>query len=96
MQKNDIICAKCTAIGGNYYMLRIYICPKCYNFRMVSRKPDAICFHCGSTLDRCNVSYVDFMNMTEEDRNRFKEDYKNRIMTYKEKLETVFIDKKTK
>ena len=25
-------------------MLRIFICPKCYNYRIVSRKPDAICF----------------------------------------------------
>lgn len=73
-------------------MLRIYICPKCYNFRMVSRKPDAICFHCGSTLDRCNVTYVDFMNMTEEERNHFKEDYKKRIMKYREKMDTLYHD----
>lgn len=74
-------------------MLRIYICPKCYNFRMVSRKPDAICFHCGTALDKCDVEYIDFMNMTEEERNSYKENYIHRMKLYKEKMNTMLQDR---
>lgn len=70
-------------------MLRIYICPECYNFRMVSRKPDAVCFHCGTTLNKCNLEYGDFMNMTVEDRTSYKEDYKKRMTLYQEKLDVI-------
>lgn len=68
-------------------MLRIYICPKCYNFRMVSRKPDAICFHCGTVLDQCDIDYSEYINMTEEQRNKYKEQYQNRMKAYYEKME---------
>ena len=71
-------------------MLRIYICPKCYNFRMVSRKPDAVCFHCGSTLEKCELQYVEFMEMTELERNTYRENYKNRLQLYQEKMEAIF------
>jgi hypothetical protein len=67
-------------------MLRIYICPKCYNFRMVSRKPDAICFHCGMNLVQCDLEYITYMNMTEEERNTYKENFKKRMMLYNEKI----------
>ncbi len=67
-------------------MLRIYICPKCYNFRMVSRKPDAICFHCGTTLMNCDVKYETYINMSEEERNRLKDDFKLRMAAYNEKM----------
>jgi hypothetical protein len=67
-------------------MLRIYICPKCFNIRMVSRKPDAICFHCGSTLNKCDLEYGAYMNMTEIDRNTYKENYKNRMLLYNDKM----------
>ncbi len=70
-------------------MLRIYICPKCYNFRMVSRKPDAICFHCGSHLDRCELEYVEFMDMAESERNTYREAYKKRIQEYRDKMEAL-------
>ena len=61
-------------------MLRIYICPSCYNLRMVSRKPDAICFHCGTTLELINVDYETYVNMTEEERFNLKNDYKLKMM----------------
>ncbi len=70
-------------------MLRIYICPKCYNYRMVSRKPDAICLHCGATLDKCEVDYTEFVNMTDSDRMKYKENYKKRMMLYNSKLRPV-------
>ncbi|MBP1756520.1 MAG: hypothetical protein H6Q59_2918 [Firmicutes bacterium] len=60
-------------------MLRIYICPNCYNFRMVSRKPDAICFHCGTVLESCDVNYDTYMNMSEADRSELKNKYKIRM-----------------
>ena len=74
-------------------MLRIYICPKCYNFRMVSRKPDAMCFHCGTNLEQCDLEYTEYINMTEEQRNQYREDYKNRMMMYREKMDEVLKEK---
>lgn len=73
-------------VGGMNNMLRIYICPQCYNFRMVSRKPDATCFHCGAMLEKSTIDYTTYMNMTEEDRNVFKENYKKRVTMYREKF----------
>lgn len=67
-------------------MLKIYICPQCFNFRIVSRKPDAICFHCGMTLQQCELEYVTYMNMTEDERNEYRNNLKNRILMYRDKL----------
>jgi hypothetical protein len=53
---------------------------------MVSRKPDAVCFHCGTILEQCDLEYVDYMNMTENERNDYKQNFKNRLTTYNEKL----------
>ncbi|MBB2182835.1 hypothetical protein H0486_08100 [Lachnospiraceae bacterium MD1] len=74
-------------------MLKIFICPQCYNFRIVSRKPDATCFHCGSSLNKCNLEYIEYMNMSEEERISFKEDYKKRMKLYKDKLDHMLQDK---
>lgn len=57
-------------------MLKIYICPKCHNFRMVSRRPDAICLHCGAVLEQSNLDYRTYMNMTDEERSIYKSNYK--------------------
>lgn len=67
-------------------MLRIYICPKCYNFRMVSKKPDAVCLHCGNILDKIDIDYVDYINMTQSKRNELRENYKKRMLIYDSKL----------
>ena len=53
---------------------------------MVSRKPDAVCFHCGAALDQSELEYGTFMNMTEYDRNEYKEGYKKRMMLYSDKI----------
>lgn len=73
-------------------MLRIYICPKCYNYRMVSRKPDAICFHCGSILERCDIEYMDYMKMSEDERNTYKDNFIKRMKLYQEKMDDVLND----
>lgn len=70
-------------------MLRIYICPKCFNFRLVSRKPSAVCFHCGTKLENSDLEYKTYMNMTEIERKEYKQNYINRIKLYQEKLETL-------
>jgi hypothetical protein len=61
---------------------------------MVSRKPDAVCFHCGSTLDKCDVNYETFMNMAEEDRIKLKNNYKLRMMQYHNKLNECYQEQK--
>ncbi len=74
-------------------MLRIYICPKCYNFRIVSRKPDAVCFHCGTLLEKSELEYVTYMNMTQEQRDDFRQQYINRLMAYQEQFDSLFAAK---
>jgi hypothetical protein len=71
-------------------MLRIYICPQCYNFRMVSRKPDAICFHCGYSLVKCDMEYSQYMDMTELERTEYKEKFIARMQQYSRKLDSLF------
>lgn len=73
-------------------MLKIYICPKCFNIRMVSRKPDAICFHCGSMLEQSGLDYGAYMNMTEIERSEYKESYKSRMKMYGEKILDIYSD----
>ena len=73
-------------------MLKIFICPKCYNFRMVSRNPAAVCLHCGTHLDHSELQYAEFMDMSEEQRELFKEKYKKRLMLYREKLDALLIE----
>ena len=53
---------------------------------MVSRRPDAICFHCGTNLEQCDLDYGTYMNMTENERFEYKDKYKKRIVAYSEKL----------
>jgi hypothetical protein len=68
-------------------MLRIYICPQCYNFRMVSRKPYAICFHCGSRLEKSELEYDDYIEMTEKERHTYRVNYRKRLELYRMKLD---------
>lgn len=75
-------------------MIRIFICPKCYNFRMVSRRPDAICFHCGAKLEKTDIDYSKYIYMDEQERNTYRENYKKRILTYNEKLNKMFQENK--
>lgn len=53
---------------------------------MVSRKPAAICFHCGAKLEKTDLDYNDYIRMTEQDRSTYRENYKKRILKYHEKL----------
>jgi hypothetical protein len=60
----------------------------------VSRKPDAICFHCGTTLDKCELKYVTYMNMAEEERNTFRENYIARMSLYQNKVNDLYRENK--
>jgi len=53
---------------------------------MVSKRPDAICLHCGNELDICDIAYIDYINMNQKKRNEFRENYKKRVMLYAEKM----------
>jgi hypothetical protein len=37
-------------------------------------------------LQRCDLDYTDYINMSEEERNKFRDNLKNRIIAYEEKL----------
>ena len=71
-------------------MIKIFICPKCYNFRMVSRKPSAECYHCDAHLVKTELEYTTYMDMSEGERNNFKENFKNRMLSYNDKLRDLF------
>lgn len=75
-------------------MLHIYICPKCFNYRIVSRNPDAVCFHCGAILFRSEIDYTEYIGMSEQDRLKYKEKFINRMMIYKKELETMLTEHK--
>lgn len=73
-------------------MLRIFICPECYNFRIVSRKPDAICFHCGARLHKSGLDYVDFIDMSIPERLKYKEKFIERMKTIKDKMDNMLTE----
>lgn len=60
-------------------MLKIYICPNCYNVRMVSKKTNAVCLHCDQELKACDISYDKYTKLDNEERQEYK-------MTWKQKL----------
>ena len=74
-------------------MLHIFLCPKCFNYRIVSRKPDAICFHCGARLHKSDIDYVEYIDMSEQERAKYKEDFINRMNVYQDKVDTIFTDR---
>jgi hypothetical protein len=53
---------------------------------MVSRKPDAICFHCGMKLEQCDLDYGTYMNMNEDDRDLYKDNFIKRMIAYHGKV----------
>lgn len=79
-------------MGGCHNMLRIFICPKCYNYRIVSRKPDAICFHCGETLHKSDLDYVEYIDMSEQERAKYKENFIKRMKAFQEKIDTMLTE----
>ena len=53
-------------------MMKVYICPECGWMRMVSRRKDVECHHCGfSQMALTNLTMVRFTEMDEAQR----EDY---------------------
>ena len=56
-------------------MIKIFICPKCVNYRIFSRKPYAICLHCGATLHNSEIDYIAYSDMSEEERANYKQKF---------------------
>jgi hypothetical protein len=54
---------------------------------MVSRKPYAICFHCGSRLEKSELEYDDYIEMTEKERHTYRVNYRKRLELYRMKLD---------
>ena len=77
-------------------MLHIFICPKCFNFRIVSRKPDAICFHCGARLYKSDIDYIEYIDMSEQERDKYKESFINRMKLYQDKTDSVLREQNIK
>ena len=77
-------------------MLHIFLCPKCFNYRIVSRKPDPICFHCGATLLKSDINYVEYIDMSKQERESYKEKFINRMKMYQENIETILTEPEKK
>mgnify|MGYP000894996536 CR=1 FL=1 len=77
-------------------MLTIFICPKCFNYRIVSRKPDASCFHCGAALHKSDIKFVDYVNMSVEERITYKENFIKRLKHYKECTDNILTEQELK
>ena len=52
-------------------MLKIYICPRCYNIRMVSKKTNAVCLHCNQQLKQCDISYEKYTTLDDGERKEY-------------------------
>lgn len=59
-------------------MLKIFICPECYNIRMVSKRPNAICLHCNKPLLECDLDYSEYIMLSTEERELYKEVFKEK------------------
>ena len=59
-------------------MLKIFICPECYNIRMVSKRPNAVCLHCNEPLLACDLDYSEYILLTPEEREMYKAVYKEK------------------
>jgi hypothetical protein len=70
-------------------MLHIFLCPKCFNYRIVSRNPDAICFHCGARLHKSDIDYVEYIDMSEKEREKYKQEFAKRMMAFQKKVDTM-------
>lgn len=79
--------------GSN--MLQIFICPKCFNYRIVSRKPEAFCFHCGVKLFNSGIGYNEYTEMSEKERERYKQRFINRMLRYQDKIASMFKEEDT-
>jgi len=77
-------------------MLRIFICPKCFNYRIVSRKPDATCFHCGARLYKSDLDYVDYIEMSMAERLKFKEKFIERMKLIKDNMDNYYTEQEMK
>lgn len=60
-------------------MLKIYICPNCYNIRMVSKKTNAICLHCDQALKPCDISYDMYTKLDDKERQDYKDGFLKRL-----------------
>jgi len=81
---------------GSNNMLTIFICPKCYNYRIVSRKPDATCFHCGAMLHRSDIDFIEFTDMSEQERSDYKQKFIQRMKIYKDNTENLLAEQEVK
>ncbi|CRZ34506.1 hypothetical protein DFR55_101271 [Herbinix hemicellulosilytica] len=77
-------------------MLRIFICPKCFNYRIVSRKPDATCFHCGARLYKSDLDYVDYIEMSMAERLKYKEKFIERMKLIKDNMDNYYTEQEMK
>ena len=60
-------------------MLKIFICPECYNIRMVSKRPHAICLHCNKALIECDMEYDKYIKLSEVERESVKKTWKEKL-----------------
>ena len=49
-------------------MMHIYVCEKCKKAYMVSRRKQASCRCCGGRMTYCQTEFIDWVDMTDEQR----------------------------
>ena len=75
-------------MGRDYNNVKNFICPQCYNFRMVSRK-GAIASHCGVALEKTELNYSVYINMSLQERMIIEKSTK-RMKHYYDELNGLF------
>ncbi len=53
-------------------MIRVFICPDCGRVRVASKFLEAECYQCGTPMAVCSPPYVEWVDLSEEERERIR------------------------
>ena len=54
-------------------MIRVFVCPECGKIRVVSKFLKADCYQCGTPMEVCDISYMEWVELSPEEREKAAE-----------------------
>lgn len=52
-------------------MILVYVCPRCQDVRIVSRRKEVSCTACGSEMELSGLTFLEWSEMTLEERKEY-------------------------
>lgn len=52
-------------------MILVYVCPRCKDLRIVSRRKEVSCTTCGSEMGLSDLTFLEWSDMTQEERKEY-------------------------